>query len=376
MGFLGTLKNLLGADAEAEPSAATGRMANKVEIEGLVFNACVGMVAGALSVCEIKTFLEDEEVKKSEHYLWNVAPNPNQTATEFIHDLTAKLFYNNEVIIFEKNKSLYVASDFAKEEKGLSVKFSDVNYGGEKIPVSAKNVIYIRLANKNVKKIASALMGKYAELVAYGMNSFKGEAGMKGIVKSENAAQGTKEEQKVRNEKLKKGFESLWSSPSSVMLLSKGYEYTQLNNATPAQNSGEIRKLINDAADYMATAFNIPSTLLTGEVENTANAIDQFLTFCIDPLAGLIEKAINKNRYSEEDYLSGSRVVIDTKAVKHIDLLSVSTAIDKLISSGAFSINDIRKVVGEKEIDEDFADAHFITKNYTLATDYLTELAQ
>jgi len=52
-------------------------------------------------------------------------------------------------------------------------------------------------------------------------------------------------------------------------------------------------------------------------------------------------------------------------------LLSVSTAIDKLIASGAFCINDIRKLVGEPIIDEDFANQHWITKNYSTIEDVL-----
>ena len=57
---------------------------------------------------------------------------------------------------------------------------------------------------------------------------------------------------------------------------------------------------------------------------------------------------------------------IDTRAVKHVDLLSVSTAIDKLISSGAFCVNDIRELVGEQPIDEEWAYSHWITRNYML----------
>ena len=62
--------------------------------------------------------------------------------------------------------------------------------------------------------------------------------------------------------------------------------------------------------------------------------------------------------------MKGNYLKIDTKAIKHIDLLSVSTAIDKLIGSGSFCINDIREAIGEEPIDEDWARQHFITKNY------------
>ena len=65
---------------------------------------------------------------------------------------------------------------------------------------------------------------------------------------------------------------------------------------------------------------------------------------------------------------------IDTKQIKHVDILSVSTAIDKLIGSGAFCVNDIRRICGEEPIDEDAANAFFITKNYMPIEDALKAL--
>jgi hypothetical protein len=78
---------------------------------------------------------------------------------------------------------------------------------------------------------------------------------------------------------------------------------------------------------------------------------------------------VEKSGFSKGTYLK-----IDTKTIKHIDLLSVSTAVDKLISSGCFCINDIRKAVGDEIIDEDWAWQHFITKNYSTVEDLLKML--
>ena len=43
----------------------------------------------------------------------------------------------------------------------------------------------------------------------------------------------------------------------------------------------------------------------------------------------------------------------------------MATSIYKLISSGAFTINEIRDITGYSKIDEDFGNMHFITKNYS-----------
>jgi hypothetical protein len=78
----------------------------------------------------------------------------------------------------------------------------------------------------------------------------------------------------------------------------------------------------------------------------------------------MISEEINRKRNGYAGFANGNYLKIDSKSIKHIDLLSVSTAIDKLISSGAFCINDIRKLVGEEPINEAWAKQHYITKNY------------
>ena len=97
------------------------------------------------------------------------------------------------------------------------------------------------------------------------------------------------------------------------------------------------------------------------DVQGTKDALDNFLTFvhCRRHAAGR-----NQPRSGYAGFTNGTYVKIDTRAVKHVDLLSVSTAIDKLIGSGAFCVNDIRELVGEQPIDEEWANSHWITRNY------------
>ena len=132
--------------------------------------------------------------------------------------------------------------------------------------------------------------------------------------------------------------------------------------------------MIDDIGTFTARAFGVPPALISGDVQGVNDALEQFLTFCIDPLTDMLSEEINRKTYGEKEYLKGNYIQIDTKAIKHVDLLSVSTAIDKLVSSGAFCINDIREVVGEPKIDESWAQTHFMTKNYATVQDLLTAL--
>ena len=55
---------------------------------------------------------------------------------------------------------------------------------------------------------------------------------------------------------------------------------------------------------------------------------------------------------------------IDTSAIMHFDLFGNAANIEKLIGSGAFSVNDVRRASGQTEILEDWAEQHFVTKNF------------
>lgn len=59
--------------------------------------------------------------------------------------------------------------------------------------------------------------------------------------------------------------------------------------------------------------------------------------------------------------------------VKHIDMFDIATSADKLISSGIYTVNMILRALGEIPIDEDWADQHFITKNYSTIQEILEE---
>lgn len=132
--------------------------------------------------------------------------------------------------------------------------------------------------------------------------------------------------------------------------------------------------MIDDISDFTAKAFGVPPALLRGDVQGVSDAVDQLLTFCIDPLVDMLQEEINRKRVGQLEYIKGTKIDIDTKAIKHIDLLGVSTSIDKLISSGCFTINDIRKIVGEEPIEEEWANQFFMTKNYATVEELLKGL--
>lgn len=349
-----------------------------IYIREMAFWSAVNLVANAVSKCEFKTFLSGKENKGREYYLWNVEPNKNQNSSVFLHKLIAQLYRKNECLIVEQNGQLLVADDFNRKAYALLDDiFTQVTVGDLTFQRSfvQSEVLYFKLSEQDMRKVTAGLYESYSKLITYSMNAYQRSRGTKGIFKYDTLpVKGTPEEEvfsKLVNEKISKWL----SSDNAALPLGRGQEWKELEHKTyTSESTRDIRAMIDDISDFTAKGFGIPPALLRGDVQDTSKAMDQLLTFCVDPLCDMLQEEINRKRNGYAGFVAGTYLQIDTKAIKHIDLLSVSTAIDKLIASGAFCINDIRKICGEPIIDESWAWQHFMTKNYSTVADLLAAL--
>ena len=351
----------------------------EIYVRELAFWQCTNLVANAVSKCEFKTFDRGKEIKGEEYYLWNIEPNKNQNSSVFLQKLISKLFSENEVLVVESNGQLLVADSYTHREYALLDDiFEQVTVGDFKFEHSfvQSDVLFIQVHSKNMRPLVNGLYETYKKLIDYGMRSYNKSRGTKGVLSMDAMAAGDQNAQRIFEDLKNSGFKRFADAENAVLPMWRGMNYTDLGSKTYTnEGTRDIRAMIDDVCDFTARAFGVPPALLSGDVQGVSDALDQFLTFCIDPLCDMLSEEINRKRYGK-DVLRGSRMQIDTKCVKHVDLLSVSTAIDKLIASGAFSVNDIRNVVGEPEIDEPWANQHFMTKNYSTVQDLLDAINQ
>lgn len=339
-----------------------------IYIRELAFLSAVNLVANAVSKCEFKTFTKGKEEKGREYYLWNLEPNKNQNSSVFLHKLISKLYRNNECLVIDQNGQLLIADNFSRKPYALYEDvFTQVQIGDFTFDRSfaQSEVLYFNLTESDTKKVVDGLYNSYSKLITYSMKAYQKSRGTKGIFQYDTLpVAGTPERDafdKLINEKIKKWLDG----DSAALPLGRGQEWKELEKKTySSESTRDIRALVDDISDFTARAFGIPPALLRGDVQDTSKAVDQLLTFCIDPLADMIQEEINRKRNGYAGFSQGTYLKIDTKTMKHVDLLSVSTAIDKLISSGVFCVNDIRELVGEPIIDEPWAYEHFITRNY------------
>lgn len=120
----------------------------------------------------------------------------------------------------------------------------------------------------------------------------------------------------------------------------------------------------------------MPPSLAKGDVQDTSKAVDEMLTFCLDPLADMLQQEINRKRNGEKLIQNGTCLRINTTKVKHIDIFDIAVSVEKLISSGICTVNMLLRAIGEQRIDEEWADKHFMTKNYADIDEILKKIQE
>jgi HK97 family phage portal protein len=350
----------------------------ETHIRELAFWSTVNIIANAVSKCEFKTYYRGKEVKKAEYYCWNVEPNKNQNSSGFIHKWIYQLYRENECLIIEEGGQLLVADSFIRkpfalyEDTFTQVRVGDLTFSK---PFRQSEVMYFQLSEKDMRKVTNALYNSYVKLLSYGMKSYLKAKGRKGIFNYETLPVTGSDERKFFDALLTEKFKTFMESSDAIIPLGKGQKYEDVGSKTySSESTRDIRAMMDDISDFTAKAFNVPPALVRGDIQGVSDAVNQLLTFCIDPLCDMLQEEINRKRIGRDEFLKGTKVLIDTKAIKHIDLLSVSTSIDKLVSSGCFCVNDIRKVVGEEPIDEEWANQYFMTKNYATVEELLNSM--
>ena len=384
MGFLDWLRTKftensvpLSGDIWSDPELAD--IIAEFHIRELAFETAANLIANSISKCEFKTFIRNTETKGEEYYLWNVEPNKNQNSTAFLHKLIHHLLKHNEALVVEGNSGgLLVADSFQRKQYAM---YDDVFSGVQvedftfKKSFPGSEVLFFQLNCLNVKRITDSLYSTYAKMIQHSMNAFIRSRGTRGKMLISTLARGDPQFKETLREMQETNLKKFFASENGVLPLFEGWDYQELGTKTYANDTTrDIRAMVDDISDFTAKGLCIPPALLRGDVSGLKDALKLFLTFCIDPLVDNIQEEINRKRNGRSAFLAGTHVQIDTKTIEHIDLLGVSTAIDKLIASGAFCINDIRKAVGEQLIEEEWAYQHWMTKNYSPADELLAAL--
>lgn len=342
---------------------------NQIAIEAFSLFSVIEMIAALISKCEFKTYKNGKEFRGYNWYSLNVKPNKNQNSSQFWQEYVSKLLYFGEALIIDVNGQKIIADSFNKDEFAVKeTVFSQVSRGdlvfNKKYKMS--DVIYTKYTNMDAKAVINSIFSMYEKLIVSASDKYIKSGGQKGILNIPAITQNENGfEEKFKN-LMNNYFQTYFKGKDGVLPLwgNMTFQQSNSNGQKTVSEITDIAKIVDESLSRAAQAYRVSPALVKGDVAGIKDAVDMTLTICIDPMVDMISEELTGKTYSPEEVISGNYVEADTSCIKHIDIFDVAVSADKLISSGSMSPNEVRKSMRLTEIDEDWANEHYITKNY------------
>lgn len=349
----------------------------KLALEEFYIHVAINMISNSISKCEFKTFQDGKETFGEEYYLWNYEPNKNQNSSQFLQELLTRLLYFGECLVVEVAGQLIIAENFYQEEyavkENVFTNVSRKNITFNKTFLMSE-VLYYRLSNINIRKLLNSLCSGYSKLISEAIDKFEKSGGERGTVTIDALKVGQqlqnsgKTFDEVMEEMMNVRFKKFFNSKNAVMPLFEGYKYDRLGTETSKKSTSEVKDitdLTKEVIEKVSIAFNIPPALLKGEIADVKDVTKNYLTFGIDPYAEMICEENNRKRYGHKQLQQKSYMTIDTTTVMHRDIFDIAESIDKLLSDGMYNVDELRRKVGDAELNTEHSKKYCRTKNYT-----------
>ena len=268
-----------------------------------------------------------------------------------------------------QDDGLFVADSFTKEpfafKENIYKNLQIENYQMRRI-FNESEVFYFALHSTEMKKLIDGLYRDYGILIEYSKKHYRTSNARRGVLDIPTNYPQTEEYQNQLKKLLAVNLTTFFETEkASLLTLTGGLQYTDLTNASykNGSDSRDIRSLIDDIFDYVAIAFQIPPQMLKGNLADSDNSWNSYLTHCIKPLAELLEKEINRKYFGKKAYLEKTMLKVDTSLIKAIDIKDLAIAIDVFTRNGVNTLDDNLRMLGREEVGGELGQKRFMTLN-------------
>lgn len=351
---------ILGTDFDFQDASA------RAYLKRVALDAGVNFIARRFAQAKFKRKVKGKI--KSDHddalRRLNLRPNKNETATQFWEHVMHELIYEGEcLIVVNDDKELLVADSFVHTRfanyddtfKGVCVR----NYMFERT-FNMSNVIYLNYQNTRLESYTNSLFADYGRMLGRMVDIQMRNNQIRGTLKA-NLTQGTQmEKQDQLKNFLGKIFESFKQKDVAIVPLTNGFEYTEIGGtkSNTQQQFDQIKLLRKDAIATVADILGIPENLLVDTQADSSQAEDSFNKGTLAFFYQLVLDEVNSKLSTSDDDV----FIIVGKNERNP--FSLAEPIDKLVSSGVMTRNEIRELLGLEKASDSDLDQFYITKNY------------
>ena len=222
----------------------------------------------------------------------------------------------------------------------------------------------IKFIDPKDKKYNPEFYKDYDDIIAVSFSAYKNSNSIKRILRYPGKTPVFKKQDGTEiniDEYAKQLTKGIFDDGNSITTLPDGFMVDDIKQT--GQSPEHFKSVIKEFGDKVANAFGIPLDIYYGTKTDKSTGTSDFITFAVLFPMSVVEDAINTFNVTKEDYLNGERVRYKRFSIKHFDIVDVAGSLDKLFSIG-WSHNNILSILDEPEIDEEWANRHYVTKNY------------
>lgn len=344
------------------------RMFGNLQLKSLAIDKSAEFIARIFAKSVFK-YQENGKVKPSDwDYLLNVRPNKNESASDFWQKVVYRLITKNEVLIFlTTDDQLLVADSYTRTKYAV---YDDVfefvtcrGFTFEK-RFRMSEVIFLQYNNNRLQDYISDLFADYEKLHTRLVEALARNNQIRGTLKTKNNGSFDKEMLAKLQSYAEILFKSFNTKTIAIVPAQDGMEYTEHTNTTGTSNISvdELKKFRRQFDDEVADILGIPTALSHGDMANLENSQKMFNSYCYQSLVKKMSDGLNFALVSRRKYERNNLFVIIGEGQR--DKFALAGSIDKLISSGAMTRNEVRSELGLESVPG--GDKFLITKNYQL----------
>lgn len=346
-------------------------MSNRIHMKRLAIEICASFLGRTISQSEFRVKNRKVYEKDELYYRLNVRPNKNMTSSTFWHTVVTKLIYDNEcLIIHSDDDDLLIADSFNHNEYAvLEDNFTNVVIKDYEFKRSFRQseVIHLKYRNEKLTPLIDGLFSDYGDLFGRILSSQKRKNQIRGTVDIDMQVAKSEEMQNKLQTFIDKMYKAFGEKDIAIVPQQPGFKYNETSGGNASGPSvEEINKVTNGFLNQVAMAIGIPISLIYGDMADVEKQTKNYMMFTVSPLLKKICDEGNAKFFTMKEYLAGNK--LEAKSISYNSLFDLANAIDKLISSSAFTGNEIRMEVGYEKSDDPNLDKHYITKNYAEMT--------